>query len=115
MSDLKPKPEEPDWDDAGWEEDRLQYEADILRSKQVDEGNAHPPKPLTQTTTASVDDAEDDGPPIPFPLRDQLEYFPAFIARSALFQAGRPGGCDESELRRIPAQKNYESRSLGLA
>ena len=108
MSDLEPKPVAPDLDDAGWEEDRLRYEAEISRVRRGDEGCPQLPVPPVQAAEVPVDSAEVDGPPRPFPQSDRLEHFPGFIPRSALFQAGRPSACDESELRRIESQKNYE-------
>jgi hypothetical protein len=109
MTNLEPKQEAPDWDDDddGWDEDRLRYEAENALIKRAIEGKAQPSAALDDLPPTPLDFIDDDGPPIPFPYADMPEHFPGFIARSALFQAGRPGGGDETEFRHVKSQKGY--------
>jgi hypothetical protein len=113
MSDLEPKHDAPDWDDGGWEEDRLRYESDIASRKQASMAQSQPPTAMAVSAASPLDGFDDNAPPIPFPLSDKPEYFPGFIARSALFQAGRPGAGDVSELRRVRSQKHYDVTVTG--
>lgn len=108
MTDLESKQEAADWDDAGWEEDRLQYEAEIALLRPAALAQQRPTTTVASSAPPTLDGSEDNAPPIPFPLSDKPEYFPGFIARSALFQAGRPGAGDASELRHVRSQRHYD-------
>lgn len=112
MTPLDQRQEIPDWDDAGWEEDRLEYEAASLRlklSEQEKSSSVPLPTAAGNTTIVEVEDAT----PIPFPLRDKPEYFPAFIARSAMFKAGRAKAKETTDGLHIEAQSGYHLSITG--